>query len=288
MSNSYVANRLRLLKAPLAGPNARAFTTAIGGAQDDAAVKLIVSGTCRSATKAPNDALDLVLGATYARPRSPRETGNDDAYRARLGAAAWTFWEEAQRALGIVRIFDPYGSTTGQVLGNGPPVAAPMGGSWWSEFVFVWPSTLAPDDAWDAADQAAAPPLWDDGGLWDIEFTPTQPTTAPSFGVADLDYLRREIRNAKGAGAYPVLLAAELTGSTYGGAAWDDGTTWDAAAGVGGELWDTLDAPLVLLPLGRTWEDEALIYGGAPDPWDTPGGIWDGDSDGFVPPSGGW
>src|SRR5262249_9046514 len=115
---------------------------------------------------------------------------------------------------------------------------------------------------------------------------------APSFGAADLDWIRRQVRMAKASTAYPVFVAVELMGPNpvQLGAIWDDGSTWDHNV----ELWDSRDLPVTYWPLGHVWEEEGLIYAsqvGAPPAWDAPAGdgdVWDEGTDAFASPQNGW
>jgi len=237
-------------------------------------VPLRVAAVARTTSKSPDDALIPVVGAAYVLPLAPRETLNLAAYRARLGTTpgAWAFWESAPTTTGIASIFSPYGG--GAIVVN----ANAAGWSWWSEFGIVWPSSLQTDGTWDSGSVT-----WDDGGLWDLFFDPANPFTAPSFGVADLDWLKREIRKDKGGASYPVVLAIGL-GLDPGGSSplWDDSSLWDQDPG---SVWDTNDAPVALIPLGHVWGEEINIYGaGGPSTWDAAGDSWDD----FAPPTGGW
>ncbi len=59
----FIDNRLRSLRAPIAGPNGRAWATALGSAQVDEAATLRVSGLSRYPSRCPDDALDLIAPA---------------------------------------------------------------------------------------------------------------------------------------------------------------------------------------------------------------------------------
>lgn len=272
--NGYAFNRIAALRAPLAGPNARAWATALGGAQDDEAPLVRVAGVARSLSRAPDDALVPVLGSLYARPRSPRETNTPDVYRSRLGGA-WAFWEAAQLMGGFGDVAAPY-AVAGYPLAwrsavEGFLSCAP---SWFSLVGGIWAGALAADAAWDDGE------TWDDGGLWNVYYDANDPYSAPSFGVADLGWLRREVRNVKASGCYPVAIAAGTALDAQGWSAiWNDGGTWDD-----GGVWDDPDpSSVVYLTLGHVWGEELWI-GGGPGLWDTPRDTWDD----YEPPTGGW
>jgi len=299
---SFVTQRIAVTRVPLNGPKGEEWATVLGGAQDQELAVLRVAGIARSLTKAPDDALDDI-GAAFSLPRAPREApvGGVDSgqYRTRLAGGrsaegptfpgAWGFWQEAPLVSGITSIFDVYAdqSRTATIPPRPAQVVQSNPVGWFSEFTVVWPSELVADDNWDAPfDLDGNEALYDDGGLWDIEYTPDNPTQDGSFGVADLDWIKRQLRAAKGAQAYPTVLSIALDRFDAEGftALWDDGGTWDD-----GGIWDDPSAStfLAMIPLGRTWGDEA-IYGGGPGVYDD-GGTWDdGVLDGLVAPSGGW
>jgi hypothetical protein len=295
---TFALNRRLALPAPITGPNGQAWAASLGAAQDAEAAVLRVAGVCRSTSRAPDDGLAPVLGSAYQRAISPRETVDLPAYRARLGKA-WAFWGAAPTSgttaardptslnHGLPSLFVPYFGASSfprvSVLN-----ADEAGFDWFSECIAVWASTLLPDDDWDADDILGGLPYYDDGGLWDVEYTPSAPTTAPSFGVTDLDWLKRQIRLCKGAQAYPVAIVVSLAFDSQGSTAlWDDGTLWDD----GGTWDDPATAGLFTVwPLGHTWDEEALVYGGGPGVWDDGDAVaWDdGTTEAFEPPSGGW
>lgn len=273
--DSFAANRRRALRAPLAGPNGQAWATALGSAQDDEMVPLRVAAVARSTLKAPDDALVPVVGAGYLLPIAPREMLNLPAYRARL-ASAWPFWESAPLAVGgvttLLEVYTPTGQPpSGALIYSGAAAGVP---GWYSVYSVVWPSYLQPDGTWGSSG------TWGDGGLWGIAYDPANPFTAPSFGVADADWIRREIRTIKGASAYPVVIAIGLGFDSHGSATmWGDGGTW----GDGG-VWGDPDPSLVVyLTIGHVWGEE-LRYGGGLGLWGELGDTWDD----FEPPTGGW
>jgi hypothetical protein len=288
---SFTGYRLDRLRVPLNGPKGQEFATVLGGAQDAELALLQTAGRLHSTSKAPEDGLDD-LGSLYGRSRAPRELWSQPlhgTYRARL-AQAWPFWESAPTAgsatLGLASLFTAYLDAFASRNFTVPPAQVISGSAagWpqFSEIVIVWPSTLQPDDTWDSVDLLGGAPVYDDGGIWDIEFTPSAPNADPSFGVADLDWLRREIRTCKGGQAYPVTIAVGLGFDSKGASAlWDDGTAWDD-----GGTWDDASVAglYTYLPLGHVWGEEAL-YGGAWSAWDSdPADVWDD----FIAPSGGW
>lgn len=287
MSDTYAAARIAALRAPIAGPNGRAWAEALGTAQDEETPLLRVAGVARSPLKAPDDALVLVLGSSYARPASPRETNSPEAYRARLGDS-WGFWNRVQRLSGFGDVAAPY------VVAVGVPGATKAGAAlFWlpnitgaldgqrAPFGRVWgilAGALAVDDVWGSG--GPAPGRWGDGGLWGVSFDPQAPFSEPNFGVADLDWLRREVRAAKPASAYPVVIAASTALDSQGWSAiWGDGAAW----GDGGVWGDPAPASVVYLQVGHVWGEEKWI-GGGPGLWGTPGDTWAN----FEPPSAGW
>ena len=285
---SFVNQRQQLLRVPLAGPKGVEWSTVLGGAQDAELAALRTAGRAHSPLRCVEDGLDD-LGNLYSRSRAPRELYTEQvtgAYRARLGSA-WGFWGQAPLTTGLASLFAVYA-----MPGVSTPAAQVISGhqGGWpgsAEVVIVWPSPLSPDDAWDATDLDGQPAVYDDGGIWDVEYTPDNPYQYGSFGLADLSWLRREIRLCKAAQAYPVVIAMGLGFDAQGASAlWDDGTAWDD-----GGVWDdaAVAGKYTYLPLGHVWGEESM-YGGGPGSWDdSSGALWDdGTSEAFAPPSGGW
>lgn len=299
---SFVSTRLASLRVPFANPNGKAWTSTMGAAQDAEVALLRAAGVARSTRKADDTAL-VDIGSLYNRPVSPRESyfvtvladanPNDahnltlynatvNAYRARC-ASAWPFWEACVTVEGLPAIFAPYASSSASVpavVTSG--LAAGLPG--WSEWSVVWLSDLAIDGTWDDGDGAT----YDDGGVWDLAYDGS--SGAGQAGIADLDYLRRDVRRCKAGTTYPVVLAIALGYDAQGSSClWDDGGKFDD-----GGVWDDTSTAgaYALIPLGHVWDEETSIYDGpgGPGVWDgAPVELWDdGTIDCFAPPSGGW
>jgi hypothetical protein len=280
-ADTFVANRLRALRAPIAGPNGRAFATAIGSAQDDELPVLRVAGVCRSLSKAPGDALAPVIGSLYQRAEAPRELYTEPlsgAYRARL-ALAWPFWESApmsgnQTTTGLSSLLAVYLNpewtfTRLPIVWSawqiGPSIP-------WYSLVFGMTPVLTSDDNWGVGGPTET---WGDGGLWGLFYDPTNPYQWDSFGVADLAWIRREFRLCKSAQAYPVVLsvptAFDATADPFT-AVWGDGGTWGDAGGLWG---DPPPASVLYLLLGHVWGEEIRYGVGGPGLWGEAGDVWD-------------
>lgn len=257
------------------GPEGESIARVLGGYEDAENTLLIDGVLMRYPPRAPNDALDEV-GRVFLRPRAPTPEATDHAaYRTRLAETSWTHWETAPFQVGGMQsVFTPYDASNLPAVYSNSDKAFDSN-TWFSRVFWIWDNALSPDDAWDVGS-----PTWDDGGLWDIFFEP-----GSGFGVADYDFIKREIRQAKGSQAYPVFIAVGLS-SDGGGPFWDSpGPAWDAGSP---SAWDAfpLDGEFTYLPLGRVWEEETLFYGGGVGVWDgDPADIWE---EGFVPPTGGW
>jgi len=264
-AGTFVEARLAELDPKRNGPQGQAFARALGAAQDVEIRLATDAALFRYATRAPTDHLDAV-GEGYLRRRAPRETEDHEAYRARIGAA-WAFWEKAPRLTGFVEAMTPYfeGDFRPIWLNNADGA---IGGAlgWYSRAWGAWCGTFEPDATWD--EDAGT---WDDGGLWNIFFDPADPYTAPSFGVADLAWVRAEYALIKGSTAYPVVIALGLAVDALdSGPVWGDGGTWDD----GGD-WDDPDpGALVYLRLLPVWNEEEIDGNGAAS-WDTPGDTWE-------------
>jgi hypothetical protein len=312
---TFVSQRLALLPVPLSGPNGQLWASTMGAPQDAELGLLQLTGRLRSTSKVPTDGLDN-LGALYSLARAPRELvtgaellGTDTAYRDRLGDA-WAFWGTAPMVgdgmtLGLSSLFAVYldpntPSLPPQIL-SGAATGLPS----WAEVVIVWPSPLAPDDAWDANDFDDGAPLYDDGGIWDVEYTPDNPNQTGSFGVADLAWFRRQIRLCQGGGAYPVRISVGLGFDALGASAlWDDGGIWDSELGMDYGTWDSTSTNglFTTWTLGHTWEEETLVpvgvafsttlpTSGGEGTWDNGDGVlWDdGTTEAYTPPTtAGW
>ncbi len=287
---SFRSARLSSLRVPLNGAAAQDLAGALGSAQDDEIALLKTAALASSIERCPDDALDD-LGLFYKRPRSPRETNDDTAYRARLAAQAVVFWESAGLASGLEMIFAPYTTNRVQVMNEVEDSGMWDSGSYPSRVFFLWDAKtslatdLEPEPVWGTMDGT-----WGDGGLWGLYYDASDPYTSPSFGVADLDYVKREIRAAKGAQAYPVVLAISLDYGSDGGAFW-------GSLGASGEtpLWASSGAPAwgdmpadsskyLLIPIGEIWGQETSLYGESTPRWVDDGSTWGN----FYPPSGGW
>ena len=282
--------RLNTLQVPLNGPLGIEWSNVLGGAQDGEFAALRTAGRLRSVTKAPDDGLDN-LGSLYQLARAPREnyTGEPgpNSYRGRLGNA-WPFWQSAPGLAGLAGLFE--------VL-HGPGLwhpavclsayAANPALTWFSEVFFLLPVGLASDGTWGANDFDGQPSLYGDGGLWGISYTPDNPYAWWSFGIADLDWLKRQIRLCKGAQAYPVWIAAATAlDSSEWSAMWGDSSAADVPGtfGDGGNWGDPAPSSVLWLCLGHVWGEEQW-YGGGPGLWGDPGDAWEVS---FEPPSGGW
>ena len=265
------ARLAEVLPTVVAGPDGESLARVMGRAED-ADQDLLTEGVlARFAHRAPDDALDYV-GRGYVRPRAPTpETADPAAYRTRLTDGAWAHWESAPyKTGGMVGLFAPYGGSVVCYSNHDAPLDS--NNTWWSRCYWLWSGGLTADHDWDADAQ-----IWDDGGIWDIEYDPSAPS---GFGVPDLDHVRREIRRTKGSFTYPVVVCVSLSAS---GALWDIGgeDTWDDPSA---PAWAE-DLPYTYLPIGEVWEQETDIYAsGGPGVWDGPDDVW-GD---FYPPSGGW
>jgi hypothetical protein len=291
---TFALARLQSLRAALNGPNGRAWATSLGAAQDAEALLLREVGRSRSIQRCSDDALDPVIGSAYRRARAPREMFDDggnegnDAYRARL-SNAWPFWESAPTTgatdpdnLGLASLFDVYAtiSRRSPVVVMSAYAASPAY-TWFSEVFFVWPGPLFQDNPWGFIDGGGSTSAWGDGGLWGLAYDRADPFDTLFFGVADLDWFKREIRLCKGAQAKPVWIAVG-TGLDNAGwsAMWGDGGLW----GDGGTWGNPAASSIVYLALSHVWGEEQW-YGGGPGLWGTPGDTWE---DSFEPPSGGW
>lgn len=286
MSASFVTARLASLPVLVGGTVGQGYARGLGGAQDDEARLLRMAGLVSSPSRCSDDALDDV-GAAFVMPRAPCET--NDAYRARLTsptAGPWPRWETAPTRAGLALTFGPYnngGVGQGTIYSDGDTawVTGAHPGLVWG----LWDLALNGDTAWDLSGD------YDDGGLWDLFYDGSLPP-ALGFGVTDLDWMRREFRRLKGAGAYPAFVFVGVTADATSGEGpfWDSlGAAWDVVAG---EVWDDLTmypgtggGVFTLLPLGHIWEEDELFFGGGPGCWDSgDGATWDD----FYPPSGGW
>lgn len=275
--------RLEELPCFLDGTEGRAYAIVLGDRQDTE-VRLLIDGMLmRFPARCPADALDL-LGATFETRRAPSPEALDDpAYTARI-AAAWDTWESAPTMGGVRDIFAPYGGVpaNGNVVVFSNSDAAFDGNAAAFTRVFV----ITGSGVFNGIDgDWMDPGTWGDGGLWDFYFDPAGPT---GLGVADYDWIKRELRLRKGAHAYPVFVAVGQGQEADGGPFWDSPNVippggpahWDTVI----TSWDATAYPHAFLPIGRTWDDQTEFYGLGSAAWDTPGLTWDG----FVPPSGGW
>lgn len=279
---SFITQRIALTKVPLNGPKGEEWATVLGGAQDAEMVQLRTAGIARSVTRTPDDALDD-LGSLYSLPRAPREGtdatgGSSDAYRARL-ARVWSFRGQAPLTSGIVALLGVYSSSTAQVYSGG---AAGAPAAWFSEFTIVWPNTdfnaAMADSTWGDLDFDGNASVWGDGGLWGLAYVGT--SKEGSFGIVDLDWLKRQLRAIKGAQAYPTVLYLGLGVDAHGSSGmWGDGGAW----GDGG-VWGDPATSVVRIILGHTWSEETMFGVVGPGLWGTPGDVWDT----FEPPTGGW
>ncbi len=95
--NSFEANKLRALRAPLNGPNGRAYVAATGRALDDEQPILVAAGQAGSPLRCPDEALEN-NGPKFNLERYEGDT--DATYRARLEIAFGT-WKKAGSAVSI-------------------------------------------------------------------------------------------------------------------------------------------------------------------------------------------
>lgn len=202
------------------------------------------------------------LGVTRGLEQAPGElaadfiarcgTAHDDAY---WWGTPHGFYLDVFRPLGVAEadlyVLDDHETS----FGFYPELA------WYSRVWFIVESAAGPwtdDGLWDD------PGTWDDGGVWDCSIT-----------VREIAFIRRRMRKIKWVGAYPAYMFIVLDPSdTDGDGVWDGVGTW----GDGG-VWDAstlATAKVVPIVIGHLWDEETLIYGGAPAVWDEPGDTWDG------------
>ncbi len=103
--NSFEANKLRALRAPLNGPNGRAYVAATGRALDDEQPVLVAAGQAGSPLRCPDEALEN-NGPKFNLERYEGDT--DATYRARLIIAFGT-WKKAGSAASIEEQVTAYG-----------------------------------------------------------------------------------------------------------------------------------------------------------------------------------
>ena len=246
----HVARELAPRGGWLRDDTSQAWLSGLGGAVSTSLGLWRESVKARFASTAPADAL-VVIGDTRQLERAPLELEAD--HRVRLTRAF-----EIHALGGTKGIYPELLSVLGVSAANviawddweASGIPAPPGTDpWWSR-------------AWVVVNSSAGPwtgPLWyddgsdlwgdSDGGIWAVD----------GLTIDELQWLRREVRKRKWAGAPLIAMFVILAGDV-----WGDGSTWSDPIP---DAWSDAGGDVVVLQFAHVWGGEEAFYGAPAPSW---------------------